>query len=117
MASVSRRTFLAVVTLILLGAAQARKGLDLSSQQPSLQKKTADDVISFKKESNIGMMQVVGNIPRGGGNDPIDTMLGTIDVAGTALFAFSGALTAGRKGMVSSTQIKNEHVRLMRMLN
>ena len=116
MASVSRRTFLAVVTLIL-GAAQARKGLDLSPQKPSLPKKTAEDVISFKNESNIGMIQVAGNIPRGGGNDPIDTMLGTIDVAGTALFAFSGALTAGRKGMVSSTQIKNEHVRLMRMLN
>jgi hypothetical protein len=93
-----------VLLTLIVGSQAARKDLSLSESKVFIKdisaKKGGE---SLKAMKNIDVLQtVVGGIPRGGGGqDPIDTIFATIDVAGTALFAFSGALTAGRKGMVS----------------
>eukprot|EP00547_Thalassionema_nitzschioides_P012347 CAMPEP_0194262130 /NCGR_PEP_ID=MMETSP0158-20130606/46388_1 /TAXON_ID=33649 /ORGANISM="Thalassionema nitzschioides, Strain L26-B" /LENGTH=249 /DNA_ID=CAMNT_0039002279 /DNA_START=72 /DNA_END=817 /DNA_ORIENTATION=+ len=56
---------------------------------------------SSKKKTKIlrsGMHSSVLNV-RGGGASSVDDFLNAIDLFGTAVFAFSGALTAGTKGM------------------
>lgn len=45
-------------------------------------------------ETNLSVLRI-----RGGGTFSVDNFLNAVDLFGTAVFAFSGALTAGTKGM------------------